>query len=790
MVLSALVSLALSCAAAVEPSPAQWQRPGPNLAAGRPYTLSPKPNYALCSADDDGKLLTDGVYTEGYFWTQPTTVGWQGGASPRVVVDLGSVRPIAGASYHCAAGRAGVEWPTALLLLVSDDGAHWYRAGDLVSQSREAEPPAEYATHRYWTDKLATHGRYVAFVVSSPGPYIFCDEVEVYSGPDALLSQAPRGQAAASLDAAVTQHLYVTQVIAGEAQRIRRAIAESAPTAAVRDRLLADLALAEQGLDGLAPTDDRPTLPLGEADRRVLAVRAALWRAQGKPALRCWQTHRWDPLALGQEPPAEAPKAVLAFGLLRGEVRGAVINLTSAADRDILLNVAAEGLPGGPRPAWLTVQPVAWTMTKGGGAVACALPTAADRQVTLPSGMTRQVWFGVDATKLAPGDHRGALLISGDGVPALRVPISVHVSRLAMPDQLSLSLGGWDYTDGPGRGVTAENLPEVVSFLQEHRVDAPWATGAVMPFGEYDAAGQQTRPPSTVRMDAWLARWPSARFYCVFNAVDEPVADTPAARARVASWIRFWASHLRARGVDPARLLLLLLDEPHDKQQDAAIVSWAGIVRQAAPEVVVFEDPTWDDPRQATPEMLSAATMLCPNRPMWLDHRAEFEAVYPAQRAAGRQLALYSCSGPVRSLDPYNYHLLQAWDCFRIGAVHEGFWAFGDNGGGSAWREGQVGGTCFSPQFLDDRGCQTSKHMEAIREGRFDYEYLTLLRAAVAKAQPGPATDRARALLTEAPQRVLAADSGAALTWSVPKDRGLADRVRAEVLAALEGLAR
>ena len=783
----AMVGL-LACVA----TPAEWTRPGANLAAGRPYTLAPTPNYALCSHDEDRRLLTDGVYTSGYFWTQPTTTGWQGGVTPRIVVDLGSVRPIGGASYQCAAGRAGVEWPTAILLLVSDDGTHWYRAGELVSGDREPAPPAEYAEHRYWTDKLACRGRYVAFIVAAPGSYSFCDEVEVYAGPEALLAQPPTGTPLASLDEAVTRYLYLTQVISAEAARIRAAITERSP-AAERDRLLAELAAAERGLDALTATSERPELPFGPADRAVWAVRAALWRAQGQPALRAWQTSRWDPLTLGQEPAATDAPPKLAFAMLRDEQRGEVINVTSAADRELACQVSTEGVPGSPRPPWLTVRRVAWTLTKGGGAVACALPTADGNRVALPAGLTQQIWLEVDSSKLAPGDHRGNLLLSPagllspDGLPAVRVPLSLHVSRLAMPARLSLSLGGWDYTDSPGRGITEGNLADTVAFLREHRVDAPWATAGTMPLGDYDAAGNMTRPPSTARMDAWLDRWPEARYYCVFNAVGETLPDTEPARRRVTAWIRFWTDHLRGRGIAPGRLLLLLVDEPHSKEEDERIVSWARIVRQAAPEVVVFEDPTWSDPRGASPEMLSLSTMLCPNRPMWLGQREAFEQVFAAQRAAGRQLALYSCSGPVRSLDPYSYHLLQAWDCFRLGAVHEGFWAFGDSGG-SAWREGQAGGTCFTPQFLDEAGNVTAKHMEAIREGRFDAEYLTLLRAAIAKAPAGPARDRAQALLDAAPARVLGATDADNLNWSAPKDRAVADRVRAEVLAALEVL--
>ena len=40
-----------------------------NIALGIPYTLEPAPAYEHCTDPDDDKQLTDGVYTEGYFWT-------------------------------------------------------------------------------------------------------------------------------------------------------------------------------------------------------------------------------------------------------------------------------------------------------------------------------------------------------------------------------------------------------------------------------------------------------------------------------------------------------------------------------------------------------------------------------------------------------------------------------------------------------------------------------------------------------------------------------------------------
>jgi len=192
--------------------------------------------------------------------------------------------------------------------------------------------------------------------------------------------------------------------------------------------------------------------------------------------------------------------------------------------------------------------------------------------------------------------------------------------------------------------------------------------------------------------------------------------------------------------------------------------------------------------------MLELSGMLCPNRVSWLGSRGPYEEVYLPQRDAGRLLAFYSCSGPVRALDPYSYHRLQAWEAFRYGAIYQAFWAFGDTGGGSAWNEYSAPGTCYSPQFLDASGNTTSKHMEAIREGLYDYEYLVLLRKAVEQAEKSgrnPAAVRqARQLLTTLPAKVVDAEGAQAIDWHAPKQRDVADNARKEVLKALEALSQ
>ena len=45
------------------------------------------------------------------------------------------------------------------------------------------------------------------------------------------------------------------------------------------------------------------------------------------------------------------------------------------------------------------------------------------------------------------------------------------------PQQTTLWLGGWSYTDGKGhQGVTQANRTAFIQHLREHFVNCPWAT--------------------------------------------------------------------------------------------------------------------------------------------------------------------------------------------------------------------------------------------------------------------------------------------------------------------------
>ncbi|HUU02650.1 MAG TPA: EGF domain-containing protein [Myxococcota bacterium] len=775
-----------------------------NLALGATYTLDPAPNYALCTDPDDTVQLTDGVYTEGYFWTQASTVGWSR-RNPIVVVDLGADRPVRGVSYNTAAGVAGVEWPKAVYLFVAGADQVFHQAGDLVALHHRHEiPPADgYAIHRYWTDELHTHGRYLALAIVA-SPYLFVDEIEVFEGEQAWLAEPIAGEAVEDLGGAVSANQVRAQMVErfySDMATLLQKADDLAVPAEVRDEILCEWDSVMAMLENMIPEPDfRAVLPFDLLHERVLAVQARLWRFGGWPELTVWQSATWDNLPYLADPPRDA-SASLSVDLIQHEFRAAQLNLSNAGPRLKQVRLRVEGLPGGANPSRLTVHEVAWTDTADGIPVSDALPDAMREgdhyTIHVPSGLTRQVWFTFFLDGVTPGEHAGTIVLD-DGSGERQVPLSLHVYPFVFPTERHLHLGGWDYTNRAShRGITEQNRALVVTHLVEHFVDRPWATSSVMPRGSYDGDGHLTTDPDTTEFDAWLDLWPGADGYEVFASVSDSMAGhaaaTPEFATAVGEWALFWSAHAQARGLAPDRLAVLLVDEPHEAGQDATILAWADAIHASGANLRVWEDPTYSDIRDADPRMIAACDILCPNRQIFLAGGTAYAEYVADRRAAGTTLEFYSCSGPVRLLDPYSYHRMQAWTAWQHGANTMHFWAFSDNGGVSSWNEyALLSARGYSPSFMDDTSITTSKHMEAVREGVQDYEYLYMLQAAIAEAETNGVdpvlVQQARDLLDGLPSAVLPPPD-TSIYWADELDRTAADTARAEILEMLTALA-
>jgi hypothetical protein len=787
---------------------------GDNIARGRPYTWNVPPDYSYCTDPGDATQLTDGLHStnDPCYWTQLSTVGWRNTAWVAITVDLGQVEPIQGVSLSTGAGVAsmscGVDWPLAINVLTSDDGVNYYHAGELTSLDWQHGVPiyGERALHTYWTDGIAAHGRFVR-IVAANSPYTVADEIEVHRGTDAMLAAPLAGSpitdmAAYVQDSQVRSGIFRRIVL--DAQQVALQVRASQIAQTQRDQIESELAAILGEVAGL-PQPQRSTfravLPLNDLHARVFRALARLWRAQGRADLAVWQTPLWAPLTPTQAPGSSLTR--IEVTMMQREFRAGAFNLSNAADSDVTVSVRIDGLPGGTNPPYVTVHEVPWTDTRRGVPVAAALPIArlgANGYLTsIPSGMTRQVWLTFHPTNVAAGTYSGNIVVAAGAAGTFNVPVQLRVSELEFPAQPALSLGGWDYTDCDSRyGMTPANRDALISHLREHFVDTPWATDAVMPIRP------NPQPQDFAAFDVWVQRWPGARNYYIALGVGKTFGGyalgTTGFNQAVGQWVSAHAAHWRAMGLNPNQIALLLLDEPFKAEQSARIAAWGKAIRAAEPEVLLWEDPIYDNPADPTgtlqaQTMFQVCDVLCLHWPDFIERDETYRNVYRQQRDAGRTLNFYSACGPARWYDPYSYYRLQAWTCWQEGATAMFYWAFGDNGGASSWNEYLSAGN-YTPLYLDDTTVTAGKQMEAIREGVEDYEYLAMLKKRIgeleATGNPPAAVAEARTLLSEAAGRVLNAPDADRLfwaeEWSRQKDRGVADQVRIEILDMLEAL--
>jgi len=769
-----------------------------NIARGKKYTLQPRPNYHLCTDPQDKIQLTDGIYTRGYFWTQQSTVGWQNALPVTITLDLESIQPISGISYNTAAGKAGVQWPISIIILVSNDGKTYFHAGNLVELSavEHGEPkPQEYSLHRFHTEKLRTQGRFVKLLIFGSGPFIFVDEIEIYQGPQEFLRVSPPGR---KIDD-INQFYNRVQITRAVRRRLRldladvRKLAEDLNQQKKWEKEFQTIEKDISKFDFYPPPDFRTVFPINDLHRRIFAIQAVLWRTKGLNDLIVWQKNRWDMLSPTDLPKSES--AVIDIQMMSNEYRGAAFNLSNAGENEIELQISIEGLPGGNNPNYITVHEVPFTDTRSGVPIAAAMPFARKEKgiypVDLASGLTKQVWLTFHPQKIPAGDYQGNIVLKPGNI---KVSIRFKIYPFRFPDQPTLSLGGWDYTDQDNRyQVTSQNRKPFIEHLREHFVDSPWATSRVLSRGKYDKNGKMIEAPDSQYFQQWIQRWPYARNYYVFAAVGNNFSGfkigTPAFQNAVANWITWWTKKLKQWNIRPEQLGLLLVDEPHAHEQDDTIIEYAKVIQKAAPGVVIWNDPTWREPWKGRPQLFELSDVLCPNLPMLISQGKKFADFYQQQRDAGRQLWFYSCSGPGKLLDPYSYHRLQHWFCWKYQAKGSGFWAFGDSNGASSWNEYLTLRGAYTPVFLDETSVTPGKHMEAIREGIEDYEYLVMLQKRITELEKqgktGGTIERAKRLLAAAADRVTENQTPQKLYWREPKDRSRADIIRIEILEML-----
>ena len=747
-----------------------------NVALGRTYTLSPKPNYSLCTNSGDITDLTDGFFAAQYWW-DPADVGWYGIEYAAITIDLGSDQPVSGIKYYTQGQYGNVAWPEYVYVLVSDDNVNYYFLTDMAEDSPPPElvrgtgtyPPL--TRHTFFSGSLDTHARYVRFMTFPESHFIFIDEIQVFSGGANLPYAGPTlPEDKALLESWFKLRWRFTKdidMLRQKAALTGTDISGALENVAARVKAFRDPAGELPSFKTVfpAPLVGSGGECVGKMQIDLLKINAVCMRGEGLSGVVSWKTQRWDPVDMYTSPRPGTIDQPIAVNMMNGERRGEALNLTNTEDADKTVTISIDGFEAG-NPDWIKVWKVQCTDTGDVMLISDMFlemsRTDQGYELELPSGMTQQVWIEFAPQGKAAGTHAGIININ-DGAQVKSIGIGLHIAQYAFPEKLSLSLGMWDYIEAlypegwKLYDLTTSNVEKIKEFLRYYKYDGYWATdrhfgSAQMTAAAFDASNKFVPPARYFQdFDNWVAMFPDMPIYYIFLEVDENGnfaglnifndSDRPTCNARIKSWAEAWEDHLYSIGMDPERAAFLLVDEPGTSlQRNKAVIYWGKPLRDRpakyGSKIQVWEDTSIDITDQAPQiegdNVFTVSDILCPGvylsyslLPGSIDGKNRLDRYSDLRLSQGKKLEFYG--GTVQKLDPYGYNIMRDWIAFKYGASAQHHWCVIDSGGSTGLNAYVQPRPIYTPLYFNGPNIYTSKHFEAIYEGREDYEYLMIL---------------------------------------------------------------
>ena len=659
-----------------------------NLARGKRYVFSDKPNYGGCSGESDATDLTNGKSESSStgIWVCQDCVCWDSKELVSVTIDLEKEESIRRVKLFSGGGRAGVHLPAVVLVEASDDGKTFHLVGDLVSLSK-VRLPRENIGFRVFVfegDFEPVRARYVRLRMRPTGLYLPITEIEVFGAKG-------ESRAVASLPDSPTDDMLKVQ---GERAVISMQMREN------MFRLAEEVRYDGRGYDELLDAIGRYSFdgdvenfhavyPLCEVQMQIFARHAAHLSRMGQGGIVMQPCDFYDvisPIAL----PKTQSELVLRQTMMNGEVRGSALLLCNTTQREMRVRARLEGFEGDIYETGYIDSEFFYptsTYLKVHGEL-CAVP-----------GLVCQLAVRLKPQGLPAGLHNGRLLLEVDGEQRF-IPVEVEILADKMSASPTLLTYAWDYLDLPAKnakrawlGLPAEYFAQ---FRQMRNADLCLGTVGV-------GAQELAACPTVIKVDDggnilskldfhifdnWIANNQGVAVYGVVaiglnwnNAKfgDKKLEPGTAAFDRaVKAWAHSWREHLKEKGL-LGRVFMQLFDEPglnpklDVRKHYALMQKWHTPFHRGAPEINLFINPCNIYPVDCN-AFLTNGEIVCPEAELLHgDGSAERLEAFRQLREQGHVLHVYSCSfGPFMG-EPGAFRN-QAWMAFRIGGVASGFW--------------------------------------------------------------------------------------------------------------------
>ena len=754
----------------------------PNVALGKQYTLTPEPNYPLCTEAGDAQQLTDGSTVDTskqQLWINQGCVGWKTLAPVEVVIDLEKVQPIASVVLFSGAGPNAEVYLPSVVVAVSDNGDD-FRVVRRIDNARATQ--LARATLR--ADRLNTRGRYVLVRLDPPyGSYAFVDEVQVFRGEhDPKAVRLPEQTLPRLQPDTRTEHQKRLMRALDRWQRRAKQVgsAESSQRFAdVRDTI----AQAPSVAKGKARVMDSGIVSALN-DKATALFDHVIRDMHRRDRLAVWDISPWAEV-LPREIPLTEEAELTELRVVAGqnEYESQAFLVTNFSNQPRSLKVELLG-PLSRSDEWgghIKLRHAVFVETPEGFTLADALPLL-DRPLVLPPWQSRQVWLEIHTGEAAAGTHRGTIFLKGDAGEHHRVALTVDVVSVRMPDDPPVATYSWQYVDSIAtlKGIEEEAVADLaahytnVNILSKNMWSWPRKEN-----DEVDERGNLAKDPDFGSLDKWLqlCRPISSKGTTWFPSLPyrkEFQNDAPEYRT-YAQWIRRWVAHLKELGLGYEDFFVY----PIDENIRTDFINSGRAIRSVDPNIRIFADPMMRDEDRYLKAAAPYVDIWCP----------ALEGKHPHQvnllQNTGKPVWCYTVGRRMRH--PYSLYRLALWKAFRMGATGCGFWCYAvgkDWKNADMWRESAMLYAAIytlegAPEDISrEEAIIPSKRWEAWREGIEDYTYLYMLRELIERAPPSDRAVEAQQTLDAAVQRVL----------DEPENLQLANRHRHKVLKAIMAL--
>ncbi len=726
-------------------------RAGENLSLRKSYTLSPKPNYHLCTDKSDVIQLTDGRIS-GSQWKDKSTVGWQK-AEPAVeiVIDLGNKSAIYEVRIHTIGGGfADVEFPEFVAVLLSEDNRKFRFAGLVSSKDLENVRARGYrgVSRTMSIRDINALGRYVKFIIRPKWRYVFLDEVEVFG--DSL--PAARNIKLRNDLEAFTSSEELLKRICGYLQLCENAAAALKSIKENRSKLsgqFSEKMFSE--LERQAQKADTPTKLLAIKEQ-VGKIRAGIYKVvYGKPFV-CLPANPMEMVFEKEMFLGESAKDI-SVQMWQNEYESAAFNIVNCSDEVMTMAVSISPLlsPAGEKidgNKTFTVRRAMYVKGSTVGSIADALVLQAERPFNLQTGELTQIWLTIFNPTLTAGSYKGQIGVlaktaEGTSLPIETISVYIEVQRQKFPENFALNTCNWAYYK-----VASET--EMAEDLRNHHINVYTVPPQDLPLLRYssDRPGV-VRKPNFANLDKALQYHNYAGTYLLCLDFNSSKKDhgrfgnvewmTKAWKAVFSQWLKNLVKHLKDVAVGYDKFALY----PFDESLCDEFYELAQLIKATDPKVRIYANSFGKGPKEFMKfreiiDIWCLQDSHCMRHPQWLEQIKDF----------GKQVWTYECLRPMKAKDPYSYYRLLPWHAFKRGQTGAGFWIYyyGLNfkSGAVPWDDtlrpqgfsGAVYGRGGSPVPGLLENIVPSRRWEAWREGVEDYQYLYELQQAINKIKP------------------------------------------------------